>query len=347
MIRLKDRYHLVTAAAADASSKQHLLPNSEDDQSSIRSSHTLGSADDSPSIHRKHMRHRISHSSGSSHQHSCPVEPPAFKGHQQEGSGSGGGGHPSARDSARARSSLTQQHCHSCQQSGHDADYSGAEVSHQGALNPVAAEPVISGQVKIGSVEKHSAHTKTRGDSKGQQASRLCFASSACHAPAVLVQTDLNQQQSSVTEPQSSGVQACIGSTGLRQQQQDSSLDVSNKIGSAHLCTCLALAGLARFHAHTAATAVGFMAAYIQYVQMQQQHHVPCPDTRSDIGTFARKGASPEPLGCKSEDLLVDSADEQLEAQTVEAPPANAQVCLDLMACICKAKELDEASKLF
>ena len=338
MIRLKDRYHLVTTAAADASSKQHLLPDSEDEQSSIRSSHTLRSADDSPSIHGKHVRHRISHSSSSSRQHSCPVEPPAFKGHQQKGTGSGGSGHASAHDSARVRSSFNQQHCHSYQKPG-IADTIGADISHQGALSLAAAESVISGQVKGGSVEKHSAHTKTRGDSMCQEASAPCFASSACHAPAALVQTDLNQQQSTVTEPQSSGIQACIGSTGL-QQQQDSSLDVSSNIGPAHLCTCLALAGLARFHAHTAATAVGFMAAYIQHVQMQWQHNVPCPDTRSDMGTLARKGSSPEPLGCKSVDLLIDSADEQLEAQTIEAPPANAaQVCFDLMACICKAKE--------
>lgn len=345
MIRLKDRYHLVTTAAADANSNQHLLPDSEDEQSSIRSSHTLGSADDSPSIHRPHMRHRRSHSSDSSRQHSCPVEPPGFKGHQQEGTGSGGG-HPSAHCSATARSSFKQQYYHSSQQSSHVADHIGADVSHQGATNLVAAESVISGQIEPGSMEKHGAPTKTRGDTRCQEASTPCFASSACHAPATLVQTKPNQQQSSVAEPQSSGIQACKGLTGL-QQQQDSSLDVSNNISPAHLCTSLALAGLARFHAHTAATGVGFMAAYIQYVQMQRQHDVPCPDITSDVGTFARKGASPELLGCKSEDLLVDSnsAGEQLHAQTVEAPPAKAiQVCFEFMACICKARDLDEVS---
>lgn len=331
VVRLKDRYYLVTTAAAAASSNQHLLPDSEDEQSSIRSSHTLGSADDSPPTHRPHIGHRISHSSGSSRQHSCPVGPPAHKGHQQEGIGSGGGGHPSAHDSATAKSSFKQHHCHSSRQSGRVADHIGADISHQGALNLVAAESVIPVQTQGGRVEKRGA-AKARGDSRCEEATKLCCASSVCHASATLVQTDLNQQQlSSVTEPQSSGIQACKGSTGL-QQQQDSSLDVSNNISPAHLCTCLALAGVARFHAHTAATAVGFMAAYIQYVQMRRQHDVPCPGVRSGVGTFARKGASPEPLGCKSEDLRIDSdsADEQLDAQTFEAPSANAvQVCFE------------------
>ena len=279
VVRLKGKYHLVTTAAADASSNRHLVPDSEDEHSSMQSSATLDSEEDAP---RPHGRRRTSLSSSS--RHSCPVAPTAAKRHQHSGN--------SAKDSHRLQNS------HSYQQCGDD----GANL-----------------QVRI----------------------------------------DPKQQQSVCTEPQDFSIQTSWGSTAQQQaqqqqqqqaqhqqqqqqQQQDSSIDFTNHKGIAQLCACSALAGLARFHAYSAATEIGLIAAYAQYVQMQGQHDVECPDIKAGVS----KGAGSAPLECKTEDMLVDTetADQQLSPQAVAAPSANLdQVCSEFMAHICSARVLDWA----
>ena len=268
MVRLKGRYRLVTTAAADASSEQHLVPDSEDEQYSRQSSANLGSEDNAPCPHRLHVRHSRPLGSSSS-QRSCPVKPAVSKGHQHNGN--------SAKDSYR------QRKCHSYQKSG------------------------------------------------------------------VAVHTEAKQQQSDCAEPQNFSAQTSQGLTGLQQaqqQQQDSSLDDTNSRDMPHLYACSALAGLARFHAYSAATAIGLVAAYTQYVQMQWQHDLPCPNIRP--GKFVRKCADQAPLGRETEDMPVDSdsADQQVEAQAVEAASASSdQVCLELICCICSARVLNVAAQ--
>lgn len=167
------------------------------------------------------------------------------------------------------------------------------------------------------------------------------------------VQTEAKQQQSNCAEPHNPSVQTSEGSTGLQQaqqqQQQDSRLDATNNKGIAHLYACSALAGLARFHAYSAATGIGLIAAYTQYVQMQWQHDLPCPDIRPGVGKFVTKGADQAQSGRETEDLLMDndSADQQLDAQAVEAPSAGSdQVCLKFMACPCSARVLNGAAQI-
>ncbi|KAL3137193.1 PHD finger protein 10 [Trebouxia sp. C0010 RCD-2024] len=313
-----NRYYLVNTTAADASSDQQLLPDSDDAPHSSGSSDTLGSEDDVPNPHR-----RISRRASLSSQHPCPASPTAIKGSCQE--------------------APEREHCHHATADSGTASSSGRQVSEpspqkcgapdhasdgQGdVLKPAARKSVAVRQESCGRAEQFGS-----GDSRGNNHSHADPANLQAHMLMAQTKTEQQELPSHATDPLACNLQTCMGSPELRQLQQQqqqpqqpqgSSSDVSEDLAIAHSCVCSALAGLGRFHAYSAAKQVALVAAYTRYVQMQGQGGHSGPGSTSGMGRDVKESSDQVLLVGKEAPGHTEPADQELSAQGVESDAAH------------------------
>lgn len=216
VVMLRNRYHLVKTAAPDDSNDQQLLPDSDDELPSMQLRGTSGSEEDAPNTRRRIMRRR-----SPSSQRFCLADPIAMEGSSQEDT-DWNTAHPAVADSFTAftaRSSHSQEGSkHSYQKCG-SAHHAG--MSPPGLLKASKWESVAVGQDKGSGVEQSSV---VKPASANTSSHSISSADSASVAPKLMVQTELEQQQSShTTEPQGCHMQTCMHSTRLHQQQQQHS----------------------------------------------------------------------------------------------------------------------------